>query len=145
MTNTIVRRRAQLNPWEEMDRAWNSLIKEARDVPCKPVVRVENEETRVVVNAELPGFGPEDVDIQVKENLLTIQAFKTVEADVEAENMDPEKDEATKEKKTVYEKSFVIPEDLDRDAFDAEMKNGLLTLVLPRKEKPAPLAVKVKG
>jgi HSP20 family molecular chaperone IbpA len=39
----------------------------------------------------------------------------------------------------------VIPEDLSRDQFEAEMKNGLLTLTLPRKEKPQALSIKVKG
>ena len=137
MTNMIVRRRAQVNPWEEMDRVWNSLIKEAQEAPRKPVVRIENLEDKVIVNAELPGFGAEDIDIQVKENLLTIQAFRVEEV--------KDGEESKEEKRVVFEKSFVIPEDLERDGFDAEMKNGLLVLNLPRKAKPAPLAVKVKG
>ena len=137
MTNMIVRRRAQVNPWEEMDRVWNSLIREAQEAPRKPVVHVENKEDKVVVSAELPGFGSEDIDIQVKENLLTIQALKVEEV--------KDGEETKEEKKVVFEKSFVIPEDLDRDSFDAEMKNGLLVLDLPRKAKPAPLAIKVKG
>ncbi len=137
MTNMIVRRRAQINPWDEMDRVWNSLIKEAQEAPRKPVVRVENKEDRVVVSAELPGFGAEDLDIQVKENLLTIQAFKKEEV--------KDGEESREEKKVVFEKSFVIPEDLEREGFEAQMKNGLLVMDLPRKAKPAPLAVKVKG
>jgi HSP20 family protein len=137
MTNMIVRRRAQVNPWEEMDRVWNSLIREAQEAPRKPVVRIENQEDKVIVNAELPGFGAEDIDIQVKENLLTIQAFRLKEV--------KEGEETEEEKTVVFEKSFVIPEDLEREGFDAEMKNGLLVLNLPRKAKPAPLAVKVKG
>lgn len=137
MTNMIVRRRAQVNPWEEMDRVWNSLIKDAQEAPRKPVVRIENQEDKVIVNAELPGFGAEDIDIQVKDNLLTIQAFRLEEV--------KDGEETKEEKRVVFEKSFVIPEDLEREGFDAEMKNGLLVLNLPRKAKPAPLAVKVKG
>ena len=137
MTNMIVRRRAQVNPWEEMDRVWNSLIQEAQNVPRKPVVRVEDKEDKVIVSAELPGFGAEDIDIQVKENLLTIQALKVEEV--------KDGEETKEEKKVVFEKSFVIPEDLNRESFDAQMKNGLLVLDLPRKAKPAPLAVKIKG
>jgi HSP20 family protein len=133
MTNLAIRRYPvnTVNPWKEMERMFNS----ARSVstePRKPVVHVENEESRVVLTAELPGFASEDLDIQVNENLLTIKAQQKGEK---------KKDEMI----TVFERSFVLPEDLNRESIQAEMKNGLLTLVLPRKEKPAPLAIKVKG
>jgi len=139
MTNMVVRRRAQVNPWSEIDRVWDSLYRAEQDTPRKPVVNISNEESKVVLKAELPGFGPEDLDIQVKENLLTLQAFRTEEV----KKADAE--EASEEKKVIFERSFVLPEDLDREGFSAEMKNGLLTLELPRKAKPAPLAIKVKG
>ena len=96
------------------------------------MVHIENEEARVVLTAELPGFSADDLDIQVKENLLTIQAVEKGEKKED-------------ENKVVFERSFVLPEDLQSDKIQAEMKNGLLTLELPRKEKPAPLAIKVKG
>ena len=139
MTNMVVRRRAQVNPWNEIDKAWDSFYR-AADEPRKPVVQINNEETRVTVTAELPGFGSEDIDIQVKENLLTVQAFRITEIKAEIEGK-----EAEEEKKIIFEKSFVLPEDLNRDKFEAEMKNGLLTLDLPRKAKAAPRSIKVKA
>ncbi|MDA3958730.1 Hsp20/alpha crystallin family protein [Oceanispirochaeta sp.] len=139
MTNMIVRNRVQLNPWNEMDRIWDSLYKPAQVAPRKPVVNIVNEENKVILTAELPGFGPEDIDIQVKENLLILQALKRVEIKESSEEVKEEKEE----KEVVFEKSFVLPEDLRRENFVAQMKNGLLTLELPRSEKPAPLAIKV--
>ncbi len=140
MTSLVVRRNPartvsrvnNVNPWKEMDRMMEEFSRGYEAVPRKPVVKIENEETRVVLRAELPGFGAEDLDIQVKENLLTIQAL---------ERGEKKKDED----KVVFERSFVLPEDLDSSKFEAEMKNGLLTLELPRKEKPAPLSIKIKG
>lgn len=139
MTNMVVRTRAQVNPWKEMDKVWDSFYSAAAE-PRKPVVQINNEENRVTVTAELPGFGPEDIDIQVKENLLTVQAFRVTEIKAETEES-----ESKEEKSIIFEKSFVIPEDLIRDKFEAEMKNGLLTLELPRKEKAAPRSIKVKA
>ncbi|QEN09570.1 Hsp20/alpha crystallin family protein [Oceanispirochaeta crateris] len=139
MTNMIVRNRVQGNPWKEMDKIWDSLYKPVQPTPRQPVVDIKNEESRVILKAELPGFGPEDIDIQVKENLLTVQAFKKIEI------KDETKDEIREEKEVTFEKSFILPEDLNRDNFEAEMKNGLLTLILPRNEKPAPRTIKVKG
>jgi HSP20 family protein len=132
MTNLVVRRNSAgtVNPWREMDKMFNDYSYEA--APRKPMVHIENEEDRVVLTAELPGFTAEDLDIQIKENLLTIQAVQKAEK---------KKDE----NKVVFERSFVLPDDLHSDKIQAEMKHGLLTLELPRKEKPAPLAIKVKG
>jgi HSP20 family molecular chaperone IbpA len=135
----VVRRRAQVNPWNEFDKLWDSFYR-AQDEPRKPVVQIKNGEEKVTVTAELPGFGSDDIDIQVKENLLTIQAFRIEEIKSETEG-----EEAKEEKKVIFEKSFVLPEDLDRDKFEAEMKNGLLTLELPRKEKEAPITIKIKA
>ena len=139
MTNMVVRRNAQVNPWNEMEKVWDSMYR-AVDEPRKPVVQINNEESKVTVTAELPGFGSEDIDIQVKENLLTIQALRTVE--IKADN---EEEKASEEKKVIFQKSFVLQDDLNRDQFEAEMKNGLLTLELPRREKQAPLSIKVKA
>jgi len=134
MTNLVVRRNPvmSVNPWNEFDRVFSDFSRAFEEEPRKPVVHIENEETRVVLTAELPGFGSDDLDIQVKENLLTIKALQKGEK---------KKDEP----KVIFERSFVLPDDLKRDGIQAEMKNGLLTLELPRSEKPAPLAIKVKG
>ena len=134
MTNLVVRRNpaVNVNPWREMDRVFNEFSRSYEAVPRKPVVHIENEESRVVLTAELPGFSADDLDIQVKENLLTIQAIERAEKKKEDDRV-------------VFERSFVLPEDLKSDSIQAEMKNGLLTLELPRKEKPAPRTIKVKG
>ncbi len=139
MTNMVVRRNAQVNPWREFDRIWDSFYR-VQDEPRKPHVDINNAEAEVTLKVELPGFGAEDLDIQVKENLLTIQAFRVKEIKVETES-----EEAKEEKQVVFEKSFVLPEDLNAEKFEAEMKNGLLTMVLPRREKPAPRVIKVKA
>ena len=121
-----------MDPWKEMDRFFNDFTGGWEESPRRPVVSIENEESRVVLTAELPGFGPEDIDIQIEENLLTLKAL---------ERGKKKKDED----RVVFEKSFVLSDDLKRDGIEASMKNGLLTLELSRKEKPAPLAIKVRG
>ncbi len=135
MNNLVVRRRNNLrtmDPWKEMDRFFGDYSRDWDDEPRKPVVRIENEESRVVLTAELPGFGPEDIDIQIEENLLTLKALKRGEKKKDGD-------------KVVFEKSFVLSDDLKRDGVEARMKNGLLTLELSRKEKPAPLTIRING
>ena len=142
MTNIVVRRKPNVvvNPWNEMDRLFNSFfenpVRENTQTVRKPKVNVTEEDSGVTMTVELPGFAAEDLDIQVKENLLTIKALNQVELDEEGKE---------KERTAAFERSFVLPEDFNRENIKAEMKNGLLTLNLMKKEKPAPLAIKVKG
>ena len=142
MTNIVVRRKpaVAVNPWNEMDRMFNSFfetpLRTSKQESRKPKVNVSEEENGLSMTVELPGFGAEDLSIEVKENLLNIRALYKAELDEEGKEV---------ERKTAFERSFVLPEEYKRDAIKADMKNGLLTLELPRKEKPAPLSIKVNG
>lgn len=134
MTNLVLRRNTagNVNPWREMDKLFQDFNRALDSEPRKPLVHIENEDDRVVLTAELPGYSSDDIDVQVKENLLTLKAIDRAKKKKE-------------EDKVAFERSFVLSEDLNVKDIQAEMKNGLLNLVLPRKEKPAPLAIKVKG
>ncbi|OQY30983.1 MAG: hypothetical protein B6241_14995 [Spirochaetaceae bacterium 4572_59] len=142
MTNIVVRRKpvATVNPWNEMDRMWESFfdapLRQAVQEPRKPKVNVSEEENGLSMSVELPGFGAEDLNIEIKENLLIIRALHRAELNEEGKE---------EERKTAFERSFVLSEEYKRDGIKADMKNGLLTLELPRKEKPAPLSIKVNG
>lgn len=142
MTNIVVRRKpaAAVNPWNEMDRMWGSFFdapqRQAVQEARKPMVNVSEEENGLSMSVELPGFGAEDLNIEVKENLLIVRALHRDVLNEEGKE---------EERKIAFERSFVLSEEYKRDAIKADMKNGLLTLELPRKEKPAPLSIKVNG
>ena len=143
MTNIVVRRKpvaAMVNPWSEMDRVFNSYFdtaaRPAVQETRRPKVNVSDNEKGIVMSVELPGFSAEDLEIQLNENLLTIKALNKAELNAEGKE---------EERKAAFERSFVLREEFNRDAIKAEMKNGLLNLELPRKEKPVPLSIEVKG
>jgi HSP20 family protein len=70
----------------------------------------------VVIEMAVPGISREDLKIDVVENILTVEAKPKV------------KSRFAKELK----QSWDISKDIDVDGINAELKNGLLTLVLPK-------------
>jgi HSP20 family protein len=80
----------------------------------------------------LPGFAKDDVQMNYHKNILTIKV---------------EKEEVTEENKVDYkyshrefgvynfEKNFKLPNSVDAEKIDAKFENGILTVVLPKKEE----------
>lgn len=142
MTNIVLRKNPALavNSWNEMDKVFNSFFEAPRRQTVqesrKPKVNTFEEENGLRMTVELPGYGAEDLNVELKENLLIIQALYKAELN---------EDGKEEERKTAFERSFVLPEEYKREGIKADMKNGLLTLELPRKDKPAPLSIKVNS
>ena len=144
MNYMTVKRKADgnLDIWNDFDRVFNSFFNTGSDAGEEraPVTNVQENENGLVMTVELPGFGKEDLEVKVEENLLTIKAGHH---EVKKKK---EKDLQRKERQDIrFERSFVLPQDIQADRIEADLKNGLLTLKLPRIEKPAPLSIKVKG
>ena len=93
----------------------------------------------VIVEAPLPGVKPEEIDIQVSGNVLTIKG---------------ERKEEKKEEKASYvyqERSFgsfcrsvTLPTEVDVNKADAAFEHGVLTLTLPKSEAVKPKTIKIK-
>lgn len=83
------------------------------------------------IEMDVPGFDKKDISIEANDGYLTITAEKNSE--------DEEKNESKNyiRRERVYgkvERSFYLG-DLDQDKIDAEFKNGILNIVVPKKEE----------
>lgn len=82
------------------------------------------------IEIDIPGFNKEDISIDIKDNYLTIKAEKNEELNEE----DQEKNYIRRERSYgKYERSFYLS-DLDQDNIEAEFKNGMLEIIVPKKE-----------
>ncbi|MDC7220601.1 MAG: Hsp20/alpha crystallin family protein [Spirochaetales bacterium] len=120
---------------------WNEAPKTAAS--RVPAVDITESEKGYEIVAELPGFSEEELDLQVKDNLLTITAEKMEKAE--------KKDEADevrylKRERSVksFKRSFYLPKDATNESIEAVFKNGLLSLSIAKKEEAKPMAIKVK-
>lgn len=93
----------------------------------------------IVVKAALPGIKPEDVDITLTGEMLTI----TGETKEETEQND--KTYIRRERRYgSFSRSVALPEGLDGDKADAKFENGVLTLSIPKSEQLKPKKIQVK-
>jgi len=93
----------------------------------------------VVVKASLPGIRPEEVDISIAEDVLTIKGEHKEEKEVK------EKDYLMKERRYgSFSRSISIPVSVKSDKAEAVFENGVLTLTLPKAEEVKPKQIKIK-
>ena len=94
-----------------------------------------------VVKAEVPGLTKEQVGIEIKDGLLTLKGERKVEKDVKEENY-----HRIERAYGTFQRAFSLPATVDQDKVSATLKNGVLELVLPKKEqaKKKQITVSVK-
>ena len=105
----------------------------------RPLTDIREREGGVTITVEMPGVGPDDVDIELERRVLTIRGRGRVTSPEGYRRIYAEYGEGD------YERSFTISEDLDAGKVKASMKNGLLILELPPAEAAKPKQIKVSA
>lgn len=105
-----------------------------------PTVDVREDENQFSLEAEMPGMTEKDVDINVENNMLTISSKK------EEENKEEKKGYVLRERKSAsFSRSFMLPKNVDTGKIEASMKNGILSLVIPKAEEAKPKKIEIKA
>jgi HSP20 family protein len=93
----------------------------------------------VIAKVALPGVKPEDVDVTIADDLVTVSgAFEAEKETADGGYLQRELSQGT------FSRSFSLPTAIKADAAKAEFKDGLLTLTLPKTEEVKPTHVKVQ-
>jgi HSP20 family protein len=107
-------------------------------VVARPRVDVLETEQAVVLVADLPGVRPADVDVRFENGELSIHGRRTPS--------NPGKRRVLWEyEPTHYHRVFRLAEDVAAERIEAELKNGVLTVKLPKAEAAKPHRITVKG
>jgi HSP20 family protein len=106
---------------------WMNLTLRNRNDPY-PFVTTRETEAGQILEAELPGVGPEAVNISVEGNVLTIKGERTPRGSDE---------------KQAFERSFTIPLTLEVEKMTATLKHGLLTITIPKREEAKPRRIEI--
>jgi len=94
----------------------------------------------VVLKAALPGVKPEEVDITITGDTLTIKGEHKEEKETK------EEDYLYKEHRYgAFSRSVTIPIQVESDKAEAVFENGILTLTVPKSEQVKPKQIKVKA
>lgn len=99
---------------------------------------VENEDS-YEIHAELPGVTEEEVNVTLNNNVLTLSGEKKQEVKDEKENF--VRVERTYGK---FERSFSLPSNIQADKVDANYKDGVLSIKVPKAEEAKSRSIKIK-
>jgi len=100
---------------------------------------VKEEDKRYFMEVELPGLTEKDIDVKVEDNILTLSSKKE-------ESKEEKKDGYLihERRRAEFARTFVLPNDADREQINAEFKNGLLMVQIPKKPEAQPRKIDVK-
>lgn len=104
-----------------------------------PSLDIYQDKDNVMARVALPGIDPENVNISIENDILTI------EGKVEKESEVDEKDYYRKEISSgSFHRSMILPTSVDGDKAKAEFSNGILEITMPKKEEVKPKTIKVE-
>ena len=90
-------------------------------------VDVSETDKAVEVKAEIPGVDAKDIDVQLRDNILTIRGEKKEEKEETKKNY-----HVSERTYGSFLRSFTLPTEVDDTKVDAKFVNGTLTVVLPK-------------
>jgi HSP20 family molecular chaperone IbpA len=105
-------------------------------LPCTDIL--EREDAMIVV-ADMPGVGPEAVDVDLTGNELTISG-RVADPTIEGHTLSSWEYEVGD-----YRRRFRLSGGIDADKIDATIKNGVLQVVLPKSKEARPQKITVKA
>jgi len=103
-----------------------------------PAVDVYETENELVIKADLPEISEKDLDVRVENNMMTIRGERKFEQQV--------KEDSYLRMERAYgsfSRSFSLPNTVNTEAINAEYKNGVLTVTLPKRAESKPKQVKI--
>jgi HSP20 family protein len=127
---------------EQINRVIGDLVgrtgEESNLTPWAPDVDIYETEHELVVKADLPDVNPQDLDIHVENNILTIRGERKFENKVKEENyLRVERAYGS------FSRSFSLANSVNSEAIKADYQNGVLTLSIPKREEAKPKQIKV--
>ena len=128
---------------EQVNRLFNETFDRSTDEGSlstwAPAVDIYETEQELVVKADLPDVKPEDLDIRVENNILTIRGERKFEKKVNENNyLRIERSYGS------FSRSFSLANTVNTEAIKADYKDGVLTLSIPKREEAKPKQIKVQ-
>ena len=130
------------SPDRQLNRLFNDFfVRASQDqnlTTWAPAVDIYEGEHELVVKADLPDIKPEELDVRVENNILTIRGERKFEKKVDEKNyLRVERAYGS------FARSFSLANTVNTEAIKADYKDGVLTLGIPKREEAKPKQIKV--
>ena len=103
-----------------------------------PSVDIFENDNEVVIKAELPGMNAKDIDVRLENNVLTLKGERHFDKETKEENYHRIESEYG-----TFSRTFSLPVAVNGDKVTAEYKDGVLKILLPKKEEIKPKPIKI--
>lgn len=103
-----------------------------------PAVDIFETEGEIVVKAELPGMERKDITLHLENNVLTLKGERRFEKETKEENY-----HRIERSYGGFSRSFSIPATVDEEKIHADYKDGVLKILLPKKEHAKPKQIRI--
>ena len=127
--NPFLRKSLDIEPFWRRELSWSGV----------PAVNIAEKDNALEITAELPGMEEKDIDVQFSDGMLVIKGEKKEEKE------EKKKDYYLSERHFgSFHRSFRVPDGVDADKIDAQFKNGVLTVSLPKSAEAKKRERKIK-
>ena len=104
-----------------------------------PLLNLTENQENYYIRTELPGLKAEDLGIQIVDKTLTISGERKIPEEGEKAKYHRREREAGK-----FSRAIGLPGDIDSDKVEAKMRDGFLTITIPKAEAAKPRQITVK-
>ncbi len=142
--------REAMSLWNDFDRFFNRLTKsDLFDNPDSdftgsgtwmPALDVTEKEKEYIVEAEVPGMSEDDIQLSLRDNVLTIKGEKKFESEEDEDNY-----YYRERRYGQFQRSIRLDGGVDDKKVDAEYSNGVLTIHLPKSKETMAKQIPVKS
>ena len=105
-----------------------------------PNVDIYENKEQIVLEAELPGMNREDFDLSVENNVITLRGERRFEKKEETDNY-----HRVERAYGSFTRSFTMPNSVSAEGATADYRNGVLRVVLPKREETKARRIEIKG
>jgi HSP20 family protein len=109
------------------------------DEDWMPAVDVKEDEKAYMIKADIPGVSPEDVEVTMERGVLTIRGERKSEHREERDNY-----HRIERFSGSFSRRFTLPDAADSDGVEADMKDGVLQVRIPKQEKAVSRRIEIK-
>ncbi len=109
-----------------------------------PKVNIEETKDDVTLTFEIPGMEKDNIKVMVKDDILTVSGDRKVEMSEDEKKTDGEYFIRREIRSGQFERSFTMPDTVNKESVNADYKNGLLIVKLQKKEEVKPKEIEVK-
>ncbi len=131
------------SPLHEMREAIDRMMDENFALPAKfstPAINVHQSDKEVVVEAHVPGYKEEDIEVEISDGLLTISGKTEVKKEEEKGKQYLHREWSAES----FSRTISLPENVTEEKAEASIKDGVLTITLPKIEPEKPRVKKLK-